>query len=235
MPATLPPPPVRPVLTLSTEVKNILDAPPIWLVRWGSLLLLGGILVLLGAAGFVRYPRVITGQVALYAGSQLTAIALPAGATDYTLRVQPGQTVEAGQLLAIVRQGKAERALSAPTAGIVEAPAAPGGRVVLRLRPTAHARRSTITLAAPLGRRVRVGQRVLISLNAFPSNKFGQLTGHVVRPAQPAGANQATVTVVLDQGYRSTHGTLLPVAGLSQGTAQIITTDKHVLEHLLHL
>jgi len=233
MPATppLPPPPA----TLSAEVTNILDAPPVWLVRWGSLLLLGILVLLLGAAGFVRYPRVITGPVALYGGEQLTALALPAGATGYTPRVQPGQVVAAGQLLAIVQVGATERALTAPTAGTLLAPPVPGGRVLWRLRPTAQARRSLITLAAPQGRRVRVGQRVLVSLAAFPSDKFGQLTGHVVEAAQPAGAGRATVAIALDEGYRSTHGRLLPVAGASQGTAQIIVADKRVLERLLRL
>ena len=234
MPAILSPP-VRPLSTFSTEVKNILDAPPAWLVRRGSQLLLGGILLLLGAAGFVRYPRVIAGPVALYSGPQFALIELPTGAAGYALRVQPGQIVEPEQLLAIVRYGTGERALTAPIAGTVVAPANPAGRVLLRLRPTTQARRTVVTLPAQLGRQVRVGQQVLISLNAFPSDKFGQLPGHVVQVAQPVETSQATIVIVLDQGYRSTHGTLLPVSGVSKGTAQIITADKRILERILHL
>jgi len=164
MPATLPLP-ERPAPTLSTEVKNILDAPPTWLVRWGSMLLLGTILMVLGAAGFVRYPQAIVGPVTVYAGRQPVA--------------------------------------------------------------------ATATLAAALGRRVQVGQRVLISLTAFPSEKYGRLTGHVVHVTQPAGTRQATVAIALDEGYRSTHGQLLPVAATSQGTAQLIVADKRLLERIL--
>ena len=235
MPATLPSPPERPLSTFSTEVKNILDAPPAWLVRRGSQLLLGGILLLLAAAGFVRYPRVVAGPVALYSGPQFALIELPTGATSYALRVQPGQLVEAEQLLAIVRYGTGERAITAPIAGTVVAPAGPAGRVLLRLLPTAQARRTIVTLPAPLGRQVRVGQQVLISLNAFPTDKFGQLPGHVVQVSKAAETSQSSIVIALDQDYRSTHGILLPVAGVNKGTAQIITADKRVLERILHL
>ena len=43
----------------SEEVQEILGTPPSWLVRWGTVVVLLGFGLLLGAAWFVRYPDVV--------------------------------------------------------------------------------------------------------------------------------------------------------------------------------
>lgn len=47
----------------SEDVQEILGTPPGWLVRWGTMVVLLGFLMMLTAAWFVRYPDVVEGKV----------------------------------------------------------------------------------------------------------------------------------------------------------------------------
>ena len=49
----------------SEEVQEVLSAPPSWLVRWGSAVILLLIVLLLVIANLVRYPDVISGEIML--------------------------------------------------------------------------------------------------------------------------------------------------------------------------
>ncbi|MDX2280317.1 MAG: HlyD family efflux transporter periplasmic adaptor subunit [Saprospiraceae bacterium] len=49
----------------SEDVQEILGTPPGWLVRWGTMVVLVGFLMMLIAAWFVRYPDVVEGKVVI--------------------------------------------------------------------------------------------------------------------------------------------------------------------------
>lgn len=162
MPATqtLPGTPV-----LSQEVKLILDTPPIWLVRWGNVLLLGAIAALLASASFFHYPSTLSGK----------AVLLPQG----------------------------------------------GGTL------------TTVTLPAAAARSVQAGQKVIISLNNFPSDEYGTLTGIVATAPVAAGPQQATVQVRMTAGYTTTYHKVLPITSRNEGSARIITIEQRLLDKLL--
>ena len=82
--------------------------------------------------------------------------------------------------------------------------------------------------------RIRPGQRVIISLYAFPSEKFGALTGQVAAVPTVDGTGQATVLVRLNKGYRSTYGQLLSVGLASAGSARVTVADETLFEQLVH-
>jgi multidrug resistance efflux pump len=49
----------------SEDVQEILGTPPGWLVRWGTMVVFVGFLMMLTAAWFVRYPDVVEGKVVI--------------------------------------------------------------------------------------------------------------------------------------------------------------------------
>jgi multidrug efflux pump subunit AcrA (membrane-fusion protein) len=49
----------------SEEVQEILTKVPHWLIRWGNVLFLGLILMLLGISWFVKYPDVILSEAVI--------------------------------------------------------------------------------------------------------------------------------------------------------------------------
>ncbi|NVO85871.1 hypothetical protein [Hymenobacter terrestris] len=91
-----------------------------------------------------------------------------------------------------------------------------------------------VTVPAAEARRIRPGQRVIISLYAFPSEKFGALTGQVAAAPTVDGTGQATVPVRLNKGYRSTYGQLLPVGPASAGGARVTVADETLFKQLVH-
>lgn len=91
-----------------------------------------------------------------------------------------------------------------------------------------------VVVSATDAHRIRPGQRVIISLYNFPSEKYGALTGLVVAVPTADGTGQAMLPVQLSEGYRSTYGQLLPVGTASMGRARIIVADETLYEQLVH-
>jgi hypothetical protein len=91
-----------------------------------------------------------------------------------------------------------------------------------------------VVVAAADAHRIRPGQRVIISLYAFPSERFGALTGQVEAAPTADGTGQAIVPVRLNEGYRSTYGQMLPVGSNSQGRARVTVADETLYEQLVH-
>lgn len=163
--ATRPPAAPR-ASTLSAEVAQVLDMPPVWIVRWGNVLLLVVLLASLLIGSLVPYPDTISGKA----------------------------VVEGGSLAS--------------------------GRV---------------TLPAADAPRIHLGQRVIITLNAFSDKKYGALTGRVATVPVACGVGLVMVRVMLDQGYRTTYGQRLPVRGRSAGFAHLAVADQRLFARLLQL
>lgn len=87
----------------SDEVQEILGAPPGWLVRWGTAVVLGCIGVLLFLAWFVRYPEVVSGRVLLTTDQPPMEVIASVNGYVATLSVSDRDTVSAGQLLAVIQ------------------------------------------------------------------------------------------------------------------------------------
>lgn len=87
----------------SDEVQEILGAPPGWLVRWGTAVVLGCIGVLLFLAWFVRYPEVVSGSVLLTTDQPPMEVIASVNGYVATLSVSDRDTVSAGQLLAVIQ------------------------------------------------------------------------------------------------------------------------------------
>jgi hypothetical protein len=78
---------------VSDEMNEVLGATPHWITRWGSLLLLGAIVLLLLVSALIKYPDVINGTIEIVPlqGQRYVATALvPAAGSG---KIQPGQPV----------------------------------------------------------------------------------------------------------------------------------------------
>ncbi len=86
----------------SEEVQEILEAVPNWLIRWGNLLILALVIMLLGLSYFIKYPDIITSE------AMITTLVPPqkefaktTGALE-ALLVNDGDIVSKDQPLAII-------------------------------------------------------------------------------------------------------------------------------------
>ena len=87
----------------SEEVQEILSAVPNWMIRWGNLLILMLIVMLLGISWFIKYPDIITTEAMIttqlppqkaYAKTTGTLIALLVSDTDLVTKNQPLAIIE---------------------------------------------------------------------------------------------------------------------------------------------
>ncbi len=82
--------------------------------------------------------------------------------------------------------------------------------------------------------KVFVGQRVHIRLNNYPDQEFGYVRGEVksISPA-PTEDDMYVLEISLPNGLMTNYGRQLPVSRELKGTADIILTNRNLLERLL--
>lgn len=89
-----------------------------------------------------------------------------------------------------------------------------------------------LLLPARSSAKVRVGQRVRVKLGDYPFLEFGFLWGEIGSRSQlPAGAN-TKLEICFPAALKTTQGKTLPLNHGMQGTAEIITENKRLLERL---
>ena len=84
--------------------------------------------------------------------------------------------------------------------------------------------------------KVRVGQRVVVRLDAFPEQEFGFLEGLVesISPV-PDEEGNFVVEVALPHGLKTHYGKELPVMKVMSGTADIVTKERSLLQRILKI
>ena len=87
----------------SDDVQEILGTPPGWLVRWGTTVVFLSVSALLFVSYIVKYPDIITGQIAIT--TENPPVSVVSRATGYIskLPVRDGDSVEIGQQLVLLQ------------------------------------------------------------------------------------------------------------------------------------
>ena len=87
----------------SDEVREIMQRPPPWLLRSGTMLLFGGVIVLFLLGWFLHYPDMISEKITLTGTSPVVDVVARQSGHLASLRVQEKQAVKRDDILAIVR------------------------------------------------------------------------------------------------------------------------------------
>ena len=86
----------------SEEVQEIMGTPPKWIVRWGIVIILLVVIVLLSGSYFYKYPDIIEARVTIVSENPpISIVARSDGKLD-RIFVADKQKVEAGELLGII-------------------------------------------------------------------------------------------------------------------------------------
>lgn len=91
----------------SEEVQEILGTPPSWLVRWGSTVALGTLVVMGWASYFIRYPDTVADKIKVTSTDPPRRIIVENTSFVSKIFVENEDTVQAGQVL-LVYKSKAE-------------------------------------------------------------------------------------------------------------------------------
>jgi multidrug resistance efflux pump len=87
----------------SEEVQEILGTPPIWLVRWGSTVLFGTILLLFLVSWLVKYPDIIPAKIAIFTTKPPMQVVARSDGNLQKLLVTENQTVKMNDVVGVMQ------------------------------------------------------------------------------------------------------------------------------------
>jgi multidrug resistance efflux pump len=109
------------------------------------------------------------------------------------------------------------------------------GESNMTIIPPSNAIVATMYLPKSGSANVKTNQAVQIKLNNFPEVDYGYLNGTVNSISQlPDAKGNYSIKVKLTNGITTSTKTTLPYAPLQDGTAEVITDKKSVLERILN-
>lgn len=82
--------------------------------------------------------------------------------------------------------------------------------------------------------KVKVGQRAIIRLPAFPEQEFGFVEGRVssISPVPDADGNYI-LEITLPYGMRTTYGETLPLIKEIKGNVSVVTQERSLLRKII--
>ena len=223
----------------SDEMQEIIGQIPNWLVRWGNVVIFGIVIMLLLTSYTVRYPDIITAQALINAREQPQKVTWFITDPNITYRqaVKDGQQVRVGDTLLAEIDGN--RKITTPILSKVSGQTYllkgidnnPKAFMLLVVPPVAN---YEVQLRLPVkgAGKIKVGQRTLIRLDAYPSNEFGFVEGKIASIVPVSLDNHYRANVTLTKGLMTNTGHTLPVQPLLQGTAEVMLDDKRLFERI---
>ncbi len=223
----------------SDEMQEIIGHVPHWLFRWGNLMIVGLLLLLLLTSHTLHYPDIMHAQALINAREQPQKETwfITDPSVTYEPQVGDAQDVQVGDTLL--------NEIDATHKTVTPVTARVSGRTYL-IKGIENNPKAFVLLVVPLvtnyevqlrlplkgAGKLRNGQRVLIRLDAYPSNEFGFLEGHIsgIVPVSLDGHYRANV--VLASGLTTNTGHTLPVQPLLQGTAEVILDEKRLFDRI---
>ncbi|UZJ65552.1 HlyD family secretion protein [Sphingobacterium sp. KU25419] len=86
----------------SEQVQEVLETPPNWMIRWGSLVILGVIVLFFALACIIKYPEFITSTIVITSQNPSEKIEVRINTRIEKILIQDHQEVKKGQLLMIL-------------------------------------------------------------------------------------------------------------------------------------
>lgn len=228
----------------SDEAKEIFGASPRWIVRWGNLLVLGTILLLLSLSIFIPFPEVIHGKASIFPVKKTADIYIPRGAVAGRVLVSDRDTVKKGQALLYLSGAGPDSFATAVDGPVITAPA--DGMVIFQrdiraiadtaqktwlmtINPSGQQYNAAVTVGNTGSGKIQIGQKVIIQLDSYPGREFGNITGTVISKPQDTGEHSSILYVALDRNVTTTYNKKLEIYTPVAGTADIITSDKRLI------
>lgn len=88
-----------PIQLRSEEVQDIMSAVPVWMIRWGSMLVFGILLGLLALSWFIKYPDTVAGEAVVTTEIEPAFLYSKVSGNLSRLYVTEGMLVKKGQLI----------------------------------------------------------------------------------------------------------------------------------------
>ncbi|REA63537.1 hypothetical protein DSL64_03585 [Dyadobacter luteus] len=222
---------------VSDEIQDIIGQIPPWIVRWGISVMFAGVVVILIIAHHISFPDVIIGESQLQASEKPSKISwfVASPSEEYYALVKEGQQVKAGDSLILEQKATQKTYFKSPIAGTVmfsQGYKDNASKQSVWIVPEIKSYEVLVKIPVKNFGKVRVGQRVKISLDEFSQSEFGFIVGTIVSvlPIKIEGAYR--VNVKLTNGLLTNTGRRLQTQPSFAGKAEIILDEKSILSRV---
>jgi hypothetical protein len=224
----------------NNEVKDILGTPPKWILRWGNLLLLLIMLIMVTGSIFIRHPEEITGSIVIIPVKKEVQISVPLHATIDTMLLKDGALVIQGAPLLKYRQANKVYTIVAPETGrlsveqlLSKNTLIDQDSIVINIDPSDQEYRVKGVFAGTAITKIYPGQSLEIAINNYPKEDFGVLKATVVTKPTMDSLGNAQIAVKLNNNTTTSFGKILPIKTLTKGTGYTIISNKRLFAWLL--
>lgn len=227
--------------TVNDEVNEVLGSTPGFFVRLGNTLLLAIVAIALGLSAIITYADTIEGSAVIFPYKSAQVFSPGTETRLSALFLKNGDTVAAGtNLLALtdINSGKTDT-ITAAVSGVVffqrllslNEPV-DADKLLLHIQDISGRYKVQIITNRYGSGKIQTGQPVLISLDKFPREEFGQLEASVVSLPVIDSAGNARVEAVLTKDMVTTYGRHADIGTGAHGISAIITGRKSFFSKL---
>jgi multidrug resistance efflux pump len=224
---------------LSPAISDVISYRPHWIVRKGNAILGLVLLLLLGLSWVIHYPDITKGTVRLKA---IDAPVLLVASTDGKLEkllVTNEQTVQQGQVLACLQNATNKETVKviAPVNGkllfvsfLQKDQWLTAQQQLFYIQPVNTGYYGELTVDQRGLAKIKTGQKVMIKVESYPANEFGQLTGVVDFISGFSNSrDSALVLVRLPQGLVTNYKKEVVYRNNLSASAEIITDNRRLI------
>ena len=224
--------------THSNEIQEIIGQIPSWIIRWGMTAIALVISILIFCSFYVRFPDTLLAEAFISAQEQPFKVSwFKDGPQEHVLYVKEGQLVAVGDTL-LVEKNLVDSSRIPLVSAIQGKVAFQKGRAnnplesVITVYPPIRDMSVKLYLPSDSFGKIRIGQRVLIKLNAYPAEDFGMLEGVMVALTNSPDDGKYQADVKLRQGLITIEGQKIPQQYVLSGNAEVILRDKSIFSRI---
>jgi hypothetical protein len=223
----------------NNEVKDILGTPPKWILRWGNLILLLIIAILITGTTFIKHPQMVSGTVEIKPRLKNVAVTIPVNSIIDTVFVKDGASVKQGEdlvkyklenqtytvIAAVSGQISVEQILTKNTEIGQE-------NTIINVYPSNQSYIVTGILPGNILASIYPGQSVGINIDGFSTKDFGSLTATVMAKPILDSIGNTFLSLKLNNTTND-QKKILAVSSLARGACYVVTNNKRLISWLL--
>jgi multidrug efflux pump subunit AcrA (membrane-fusion protein) len=230
---------------ISSEMQELISYRPHWIIRKGNALFVLILTVILASTCLIKYPDVIKGSMIITA---IDAPKLLLAKTDCKLEkllVKNEEEVTQGQALALLQSTAShwiqQYTIVAPEDGKVlfssfleDNQLLSQGQELFYVQPEESNYFGQLMVPQTGFGEIKVGQRVLVRLDSYPSSEFGYIAGEIEYISNISTAKDSfLIKVDFPKGLQTNYNKKIVFRNNLSGQAEVMTDDHKLLERFL--
>ncbi|MFC0186388.1 HlyD family secretion protein [Pseudarcicella hirudinis] len=222
----------------SEEIQEIIGQIPPWIVRWGITMIITVFIIFVLSSYYIRFPDVLHANVKVTAKDQPVKIGwYKTPGLSYQTIAKDAEMIKSGDTVLIEHNSEKN------TNNYVIAPI--GGKIFTLKGVENNPRKSMMIIYPPITNyevqlnisekgmgKTKVGQKVLLRLDAYPVEDFGFLEGEITEIIPVLVDNHYRAKIHLLQGFTTNTGKLLTIQHILAGDAEIMLDDKNLFHRI---